>query len=484
MKYSGKHICLQIGEITFAVEASIDKGKIKIEQYFKINTEDFFVDGEISSIEKLIKTICSDLNNHNVSTKKVMIMSDCLGIGTEIMEKDRQIPWYKKDVKEIFKEKAEEIEIEKISKIKLGKCIKDGDEKNFWLVGKMEKELSNSIYEEFSKNGFKIVSIEDRVSAGLNLRSLVKCTYEENCKVVINVQKEKATVFWCKGDIPFDVRVWGLSDAESIGFQIENYMIRDLRALRLKRPGIIIIGCDKETTDFLRANEWNVLEIMPLVDADEEFEDKYIPVLSLLFKVYYSSSINLTYHKKKYTQAEKIKSLRITTCVSCFLFIIASTYLCAGTYDYLTKLKAVDKLPDETEIEGKTAELEAMKNTNNRLSLIDMQMVEMLDFVTRQENIFIASIDSIHMLPQITIEDEAVNSETMVDETLLEKIPLIEKEEKSEKNSIIIRGYTNEPGAVTKVHNTLVQDNVFTVLLNGVEKIPDLPLYAFEIEVS
>ena len=309
MPYNGKYICINIANYTEAIECKIGKVKIEVEQYIDIDTREFVSDKEILNMSKLIKEITRSLKDHSVSTQKVMILSDILGIQTQIEDIDKPLPFYKRD--DFLKPKSKD-ENRFSQKVKYGLAILNSEERFMRLSSDIDSELSGSIVSGFKKEGFKVKCICDSLGGMLNFRELIPFSYDENSKLLLNISKNKAIAVWCFKNVPICEKVWILDNNESVPYQIENYIQRDLRTLRLKTPNIFIVSGENtlaygELLEYFKKKEYQISSVEAYLKNIEDFNSKYSLTMSMILKNNDKDSVNLLVKNVAKTYDEKLK---------------------------------------------------------------------------------------------------------------------------------------------------------------------------------
>ena len=493
MKYKGKYICLSIDKVSRAVEVEIANGKINIEQIVEISTEDFCTGTEVLSISKLAVTICTALKNHNVSTKKIMILSDSLGITTSLMDTDKPLPWYKRD--DLISIKKKRISMEHEQVIKFGNVIKNGEERQMQFVASIDRGLAQSIYQEFRRNGFQISCIADSMSTLLNCKELLTHSYDENSKLIINLCEDMAKVIWCDGNIPVEKKTWQLSNTESVSYQLESYMQRDMRLLRLKQPKIFICSQSVRYDDIILNFEKKDYSITCFEQHLEPFEDytsKYSLLLGLILKNNDKTSINLAFNKMVLNQEEKTDILKKITAAAFIFFLICGAVTGKSAYQYYFNMMQNQQLPTQGDIQMAEKKIEQLQIEYEKLTEVRSNILDIINTTIMSElGIWVASIDTSDMLkqPEIIENEELSTAEKLLAENAEVATEVtaeaLESEEVYTPISIIIRGYADSTMAPMKLFHLLKSQWPDNSLLNGIEKIKKLQndVYAFEMEV-
>lgn len=517
MNYEGRHICLAIGKATRVLETEIAEGSVLIHNSFFVDTSSFCDGKSIINLQKLVNLLCTEFVSKNLWSHKIMIVSDCLGIESQLAQAQiSDVPWYKQDISQLLRaDKKERNSLLFESDINLGKYTFNAEKSSMHLLSTIERNLSNSIYNLFAQKGYKVLSLDSPGNAILAWRTLGSENYDENGKVLIHIGEGAAKAYWCINDVPIEEKNWVISESEDIPYQIENYILRDLISLKLRSPKIIIASSVPfdydDTVHHLKKSELNVIDIRQLIKNPNDIEYSDILLISCLFKIYNKQNPQLVVKKKLASDESIMKKHKILYSFSILLIAVSVCSFGVNGYGYVTQRKIIEKSPKELEVQSAQAALHNIEAKNSLLQGLSPKLTSLVTYACEYPDIFIATIDTGKMLPQTLVESAG---QTIADSLLTEE-PTVKEETTSNDNQptleapipteggqtsppeeapvqpppspdkIVLRGYCFQAGTVTQLFSDIQKNSSYAMYtLNGIAKIPNFDLYAFEIEVS
>ena len=524
-KYSGKLLTVYISPTGVRVlEGENKTGNPVITRYFTVSgVEEYFtrVSGDISSSEisnmaGLVSAIISECKSRHVTTRRVMVCSDCFGILTTLSTggnygglKDA-LSADLKDIGKIFKGggSKDPVPPDKMAcDVVWGELPRDGVVKKISTRSMGDKYMLSSLVKEFYLYGYEVIFISGATEVLMNFRHTEECSFDSQGKVVLNIDIGcNATAFY--QDLPVNLHSISLLEDTHLTERVTSLVDGCLQHTG-RNPRIYLAGSAFRDTNLyeqcievLENKGYTVFDLFTHNDLPYNYEElvaagEVAPVLTadysanvaMLMCSFAKHCISLT------PSLGMSDNLKKNAKVAAIAYLILS----AGVLLYMSGLAlntfiAAERMYDNpsglAELQNKVSSLQMRQNnlqaTLHTITQADTLVMDVMKFIVRNqsEDVHIVTMDTSDMLvPIVSIESDDASEEVDTDFELGDF-----GQGAYLRGSIVIRGYAKTGAAAIAYYDQLFLCNLpIDPVLNGIEKymLPDGDeVYIFEIEIG
>lgn len=524
-KYSGKLLTVYISPTGIRVlEGENRTGNPVISRYFTVSgVEEYFTKVgsdsrsiEISNLAGLVSAVVTECKNRHVTTRRVMVCSDCFGILTtlttdggggglrNIMNADI------KDIGKIFSGGGhrDPVPPDKMAcDITWGSLPKDGVVRTIGTRSLGDRYLLTAIVREFYTHGYEVIYISGATEALLNFRQTEECSFDSQGKVVVNIDIDcSATAFY--QDIPVNMHNINLLEDTQLVERVTSLVDGSIQYTG-RNPRVYLAGSAfKDTTAYehcievLENRGYVVFDLFAHNDLPYNYEElvasgEMSPVLTAdysaniamlmcnfaKFVVALTPSLGLGGNLKKNAKMLAVSYLLVSICA-----FIYCAFLAVGALRGSIRI-AADPSPLQSMQQQVTSLQARQSNLNATLATItqaDTLVLDIMKFVVRNqtEDVHIVTVDTSDII-SATLRVSTGESKPEDEEI---EIGSAGGPTAAARGSIIIRGYAKTGNAAIAYFDKLFLSNLpVDPVLNGVERytLPDGDdVYVFEIEIG
>lgn len=535
MKYSGKVLTVNISPTGVRVcEGSTLSTGPKIDKFFVVNASEYFTSTqqapEIINMSGLVSAIVTECNNRHITTKRVMVCSDCFGITTDvqriessmslrsILTGDLETMFEKKKKKGDKTGKTTTSPDKVMHKEVWGEVLQDGSVSRVQTVTIGDKFLLKSLVNEFYRHGYEVIFISGSQEVLLNFWQTEPSSFDSQGKIIFNYDVYCGVSIFHK-DIPMEItRVDLGTDNQELKRRLNSQLSAAVTQTG-RNPRIYIAGsafsnmrfyCD--LVNYLEAQGYQVYDLFNHSEVDPDYEEKLAcgevePILTPDYMANIALFMcGVTKHPISLMPAVTLTEMFQRNSQSVATILAALAIALAAYSGVMTILRAVDLVmmrnePSmvgslQTQVTTLTTKQQSLNSTIQTLTQADTTILELMEFVeaNQSDRVSVVSIDTRDMLTDelavdtmdTTVEEVVVPEDGATDDTVISGAS--GGETSSARENIVIRGYAKTGSEAVAYYNKLFQSGLSVdPVLNGVERynLPDgTEVYVFEIEIG
>lgn len=519
-KFGGKVLTIFIASDGVRVcEGENRNGNPDLSKFFTVSgVESYFtiIDGrppEISNMAGLVAAITEECKNRHVTTRKIMVVSNCFGIITEVERGKHAIGWkgiLTGDIKDAIAAVAS-----KSDKPAPGifRCTRDwgsvpikGRLEHVSTKSDAEMYLLKSLVQEFYKNGYEVLYISGSREVLLNFKQTESASFDSQGKLIIDVDQDICISAFVK-DTLYSIDHYSIIDPNDI---VERLITLAGQSLNVtgRSPKVYLSGpffrntvLYNQVCDAFEMSHYSVYDLFNRPEVPDNYEElcaigeiqrvitpDFSANLALLMCNYAKVLINLT----PTVAASDLFKKNSKASAALFVGVSAALFIASGAWGVHTALqiKEMNENPSyaddyQSQVIVLGARQQSLQNTINTLTKADTTVLDLLSFIddTEDENIRIVSVDTADMLRnEYSVSDSLYDGDEFVEGS--EGGPSPEQV----RESIIVRGYSRSGTAAIAYFDKLFKaDLPVDPILKGIERYT-LPIgdeiYIFEIEVG
>lgn len=532
-KYNGRVLTVYIAPSGVRVIDGENKnGDPNINKFFTIpDVDEYFTASmgaspyEISNMSSLVKTIVDSCREYRVSTKKVMVCSDCFGIETGFTNSlgagsIKQA--LSGDIKSLFKKtKGGDDDIQTtpdkmVVRCSWGELIRDGVSRNMITKTSGDRYMLKSLVQEFYKYGYEVIFISGTQEVLINFRQTDPANFDSQGKVIFDFDIDCRSIILLK-DVPVEFpKLNFVDDSELLNRMMS--MLKQSLVTTGRNPTIYITGTRfvdcylyNELVSGLETEGYTVYDLFNHPELPENYESllamgevepiltpDYSANIALMMSAFASTVIQLTPNVELYDMIKKnAQTVATLALVAAGVFVVATGVLAGLRFFNIQNMEAhpsdVDSL--NAQIATLTSRQQSLQETLNTLTKADTSILDLLEFVeaNQSDRVYVVSIDTTDQLPNTTDEGYGLTTEVTgtaeaVGETVADTVEEVTPDGPSaERQKVVIRGYAKTSPEAVAYYNQMYNSGLpISPVLNGIEEysLPDGDkVYIFEIEV-
>lgn len=526
-KYSGKLLTVYITPTGVRVcEGDNRNGDPNITQFFVVSgVQDYFSgspgsrDLTITNLSGLVAAIVAECKEHRVSSKRMMLCSDCFGLQTQIVTtevvggiKDLLAGDLKnlgrRKVKDEFGEDTPDLMSCKCS---WGDLTMDGAVKHIVSKTTGDKFMLRSMIQEFYKYGYEVIHISGGVETLINFRETEQASFDSQGKIIFDFDIDCRAVVLVK-DLPVQIIKLGLPEREAMLDRLMS-MLKSALPVTGRNPRIYIVGsvfADCELycrfIDHLESEGYTVYDLFNRPNLPDNYEESlangemppmltpdYTMNIAMLMAPFVKIMPQLTPTVGLGDMVKK-NSKAIATLVlgAACLSVVVSFGFAAHRF---MQLQSMESDPSnlsnlQSQVQTLTTRQTSLNATIATLTQADTTVLNLLNFTqaNQSDRVVIVSIDTRDMLPGdgdygngVSVNDanDGSSSEVFTGET---------GGQGKVRENLVIRGYAKSGNEAVSWYHMLYNSGLANdPVLNGVERyeLPDGDeVYIFEIEIG
>lgn len=545
MKYSGKLLTVNISPSGVRVcEGSILSGGPKIDKFFVVAAEEYFTSTqqqpEIINMSGLVSSIVAECNSRHITSKRVMVCSDCFGILTEVERSEASAGlrgFFSADLETVLKKKKKKNDKtgktttspdKVVHRESWGELMQDGSVSHISTTSTGDKFLLKSLVNEFYSHGYEVLFISGSQEVLLNFWQTEPSSFDSQGKVIFDYDTFCGISVFHK-DVPIEITHAEMgADRQEITRRIINQLAAALPQTG-RNPRIYIAGsafssmsfyC--ETVNYLEAQGYTVFDLFNHGEVDPDYEFKlsngeiaplitpdYMANIALFMCGMAKHPISLTpaitmsesFHRNAQSVATIMVVMALAASVSTGALAAWRGY---ELYEMKNNPSQIASL--NAQIATLTSKQQSLNSTIKTLTEADTTVLELMNFIesNQTDRVCVVSMDTRDMLPDSLSVD--TSSTTVSAQPTVTTTPTETNGTPVDPNSgvitgtvggattsptrenIVIRGYAKSGNEAVAYYNKLFQSGISVdPVLNGVERyeLPDATeVYIFEIEIG
>lgn len=534
-KYSGRLLTVYITPTGVRVcEGENKNGNPDVSKFFLVGgVSEYFAHSmgskapEIVNMSGLVSAIVGECKTQNISTRRVMVCSDCFGISTEVNmiagggSLKGALTGDIKNIK-LFKgkeEKTPNLPDKMACKQSWGDLTRDGTINKVNTVTLGDKYMLSSLVKEFYDYGYEVVYVSGAQEALLNLRITEEATFDSRGKVIFDYDVECAMDVLLQ-DIPVEMSAIGMVDREEIlgrlRSQLNQAQIKTGRNPKIYLTGSIFkdarLYC--QIIDALEADGYFVYDLFGRPELPEDYEEQvrigamapimtpdYTVNIAMLLSGFAKTCITLTPQVDLEDVFRKnSKAIATIGCgVSVAVFAVAVVLGGFRVWDlHLIKTNPSSLSTLQNQVVTLTSKQASLNSTIATLTEADTTVLELMKFIDTNQNdrVHVVSVDTRDMLPDslsvdstaVTVTPPATSTAPTAPSAPDATVSGSTEGTGAARASIVIRGYAKTGNEAVGYFNKLFNYGLpLDPVLNGVERYT-LPageeVYVFEIEIG
>lgn len=527
-KYSGKLLTVYITPTGVRVcEGDNRNGDPNISKFFVVNgVQDYFSgspgsrDLTITNLSGLVSAIVAECKEHRVTTKRVVLCSDCFGLKTEIDKVD--VPGGMKnllsgDLKNLkAKQKKDNFDPD-TPDIMSHKCIwgeltVDGVVKRIVSKTSGDKYMLRSLVQEFYQYGYEVIHVSGGAEMLINFRETEACSFDSQGKIIFDFDVDCRAVVLVK-DIPVSIIQLSLPEPEAMLERLMSMLKTALQTTgrnpRIYLTGSIFANCELycRFVDHLESEGYIVYDLFNRPEVPLDYDSKvesgemlpvltpdYIVNIAMLMLPFIKIAPQLT-PKVTLNDVLRKNSQALAT------LVLAASVLCmlasAGfAVRRFFQLRSMDSDPSnlaslQNQVASLTTRQQSLNSTIATLTQADTTVLNLMNFIdaNQTDRVVVVSLDTRDMLPGdgedagVTVNDPTTGA-AATDEVFSGEVG----GPGSVRENLVIRGYAKSGNEAVSYYKLLFNSGLAKdPVLNGVERY-ELPggdeVYIFEIEIA
>lgn len=466
----------------------------------------------VTNMSGLVSSIVTEIKNRGISSRNVVIASDCIGISTNLDVSDFDLigTLFHGDVKDVFKNidfGRSDLSPGQIAiKNKVG--IRHEDRKPITLEMVADKFTLQSLVLEFYKHGFTVLGITSTVNALISLRVTESATFDSQGKIIMDFSDD-ISIICMKRDTPVSIKHYSNVLDDAILSNLDQMVISAIE-ITGRSPMFYITGTRmsnmelyRDVVKHLELHDYivyDLLQVREKGDSEIKLTPDYLTAVSLFISSFDKTSsfklqVGLTPRLQNNSKTLAVVAAVLTTVA----FI--STGAFAGYRFY--RVNDIESKPNpassiRNSITSLRSQQASLNSTIETLSEADTTVMELLKFVQANQtpDVTVVSIDTTDMLSgEITVTDSSTEQsesepeeQTDTGETPEDSIVTGGSPTVSYRSPILVRGYAKTGhGALSYFDSLFAFQSASSPVLNGLERYT-LPngeeVYIFEIMIG
>ena len=542
-KYSGKLLTVYITPTGVRVcEGENKNGNPDVSKFFLVGgVSEYFgpsMDGrtpEIVNMSGLVAAIVDECKAHNVSTRRVMVCSNCFGISTEVSMAaggGALKGALTGDVKNLFsfgkkEDKGPALPDKMVCKQKWGELTRDGTVNNVSTVTLGDKYLLSSLVKEFYVKGYEVVYVSGCQEALLNLRITEAATFDSRGKIIFDYDVACSMDVLLQ-DIPVDIASISMVDRDEVLGRLRS-QLNSAQTKTGRNPKVYLTGSIFSDTqlycqvmDALEADGYFVYDLFGRPELPDDYAEKvrvgemapvmtpdYTVNIAMLLSGFAKTCITLTPQVDLEDVFKKnSKAIATIGCgVSVAMFAVAALLGGLRLYDlHQIKTNPSSLSTLQNQVTTLTSKQTSLNSTIATLTEADTTVLELMKFIdtNQSDRVHVVSVDTRDMLSdELSVDSSGVTvapvtptpAPTAAGTTPAAGTAPVDTTvsgstggSASDRAPIVIRGYAKTGNEAVGYFNKLFNYGLpMDPVLNGVERYT-LPageeVYVFEIEIG
>lgn len=529
------------------VEGRVSSGVILISHSAIVQKAGRFFSGDrLANMSDLVSVIVTSMTMNSITAKELYIVYDNnlqvdFFLDEKLIAKKENKSFSfgkKKDSNDGDAASAKNVGVIEHKK-EWGKFITETEKGQLYTTTKIERDLVDFLISEFQEHGYKVCSLEAPETALLYLRKMIPFTYDALNKLVLYANDETTGYFYQftkdapssgQKQVHFDV-----SESNEFVGKVCGVIKDEIRKSALHNPHIMLVGdafanpdtyieCCRALQEegltcidlYARWKNMNlpincIRVIVPDEDIEIERDGRFGICMALFARVFEGKPENLIegFHLMGLNKKTKIGLVEVGLTVASLFLVFSVITTGISVYENIVAKSEYERASNATESRLALAQQQrdAAKARVDSLSTIDRRYNEIFKFVYAQvdEDLNIASIDTMDMIPSTETTGSAYGSETTDSSQAVSDPSQVTQQTDGEQapdvvdvtgetsatsytmQTIVIRGYSRTTDGPVELYKALVNADIGEVKVVGVEQVP-LPsketLFAFELTVG
>ncbi|MFI3226488.1 MAG: hypothetical protein R3Y09_03655 [Clostridia bacterium] len=469
-----KFVCIDLGKSTKILHMEMSGDDIKIFQSVTVDMSRYVDDDEILNIYETVTGIVNHLQYLNIKTKNILLSVPNIDYNIENFVK---VNSFTSDINtnKLFKKDGKKSEYIK-SIHNFGQIFFENEYQHFSLNIQMSRDTSQKICRAFKQYGYNLHTITSKISAVISYAKIMDDSFDSNYKVVIDGISFPPKSYFFANDVLVKENVWRDVDTVNLTEYMAQKIENELKLYRIKNPKIVVLLDDdndyESVVEKLTEKEIDVFDLKSYINSD--YECKYGIAIGLALQNIYKIKLNLKSKHKIELSTKQLNIISRSSLIIASAFFIAVSVFSAKNYINISSINTASDT--YSSLQGQVT------YNQNQYTLLEYELdkinqaidsknlQEIIESALKNSEIYIASIDTRDMLTEIVVETD-MNAKD------LDAVYV--------PNNYIVRGYSKNTLSISNFADSLSLTEEFDyVKLNGIQKIPELEFYAFEIEVS
>lgn len=529
------------------VEGRVSSGVILISHSAIVQKAGRFFSGDrLANMSDLVSAIVTSMTMNSITAKELYIVYDNnlqvdFFLDEKLIAKKENKSFSfgkKKDSNDGDAASAKNVGVIEHKK-EWGKFITETEKGQLYTTTKIERDLVDFLISEFQEHGYKVCSLEAPETALLYLRKMIPFTYDALNKLVLYANDETTGYFYQftkdapsggQKQVHFDA-----SESNEFVGKVCGVIKDEIRKSALHNPHIMLVGdafanpdtyieCCRALQEegltcidlYARWKNMNlpincIRVIVPDEDIEIERDGRFGICMALFARVFEGKPENLIegFHLMGLNKKTKIGLVEVGLTVASLFLVFSVITTGISVYENIVAKSEYERASNATESRLALAQQQrdAAKARVDSLSTIDRRYNEIFKFVYAQvdEDLNIASIDTMDMIPSTETTGSAYGSETTDSSQAVSDPSQVTQQTDGEQapdvvdvtgetlatsytmQTIVIRGYSRTTDGPVELYKALVNADIGEVKVVGVEQVP-LPsketLFAFELTVG
>lgn len=529
------------------VEGRVSSGVILISHSAIVQKAGRFFSGDrLANMSDLVSAIVTSMTMNSITAKELYIVYDNnlqvdFFLDEKLIAKKENKSFSfgkKKDSNDGDAASAKNVGVIEHKK-EWGKFITETEKGQLYTTTKIERDLVDFLISEFQEHGYKVCSLEAPETALLYLRKMIPFTYDALNKLVLYANDETTGYFYQftkdapsggQKQVHFDA-----SESNEFVGKVCGVIKDEIRKSALHNPHIMLVGdafanpdtyieCCRTLQEegltcidlYARWKNMNlpincIRVIVPDEDIEIERDGRFGICMALFARVFEGKPENLIegFHLMGLNKKTKIGLVEVGLTVASLFLVFSVITTGISVYENIVAKSEYERASNATESRLALAQQQrdAAKARVDSLSTIDRRYNEIFKFVYAQvdEDLNIASIDTMDMIPSTETTGSAYGSETTDSSQAVSDPSQVTQQTDGEQapdvvdvtgetsatsytmQTIVIRGYSRTTDGPVELYKALVNADIGEVKVVGVEQVP-LPsketLFAFELTVG
>lgn len=529
------------------VEGRVSSGVILISHSAIVQKAGRFFSGDrLANMSDLVSAIVTSMTMNSITAKELYIVYDNnlqvdFFLDEKLIAKKENKSFSfgkKKDSNDGDAASAKNVGVIEHKK-EWGKFITETEKGQLYTTTKIERDLVDFLISEFQEHGYKVCSLEAPETALLYLRKMIPFTYDALNKLVLYANDETTGYFYQftkdapsggQKQVHFDT-----SESNEFVGKVCGVIKDEIRKSALHNPHIMLVGdafanpdtyieCCRALQEegltcidlYARWKNMNlpincIRVIVPDEDIEIERDGRFGICMALFARVFEGKPENLIegFHLMGLNKKTKIGLVEVGLTVASLFLVFSVITTGISVYENIVAKSEYERASNATESRLALAQQQrdAAKARVDSLSTIDRRYNEIFKFVYAQvdEDLNIASIDTMDMIPSTETTGSAYGSETTDSSQAVSDPSQVTQQTDGEQapdvvdvtgetsatsytmQTIVIRGYSRTTDGPVELYKALVNADIGEVKVVGVEQVP-LPsketLFAFELTVG
>ena len=500
------------------LEGNLNAGTLKVFKLYSIeDVSGFFNEDKLINLTELVYTVINTMRSNKSTIHDLSIVYD-LGAEVDFYLDEKPIISSSRggSLKSLFK-KSDDDENEATKKVSntitgiikarksWGRYMTETEQGNMYTTVSIERDLVENLIYEFGEFGYNVKSIETPETAILYLRKYIPYTYDHLNKVVIYADnRDNGTLYGFTKDAPSLNKSINFYAADQFEESVELTLNDEVSKNRLKNPQVFLVGSAFDdvndyakvcnhlvsngycvidflgllTNDFAKADEVKVISEVPI-------SGKYGICMACAMRGLDSKPENfkalarvplINRRNKKLLSAISI-GIGIVTAACCLSITLLSSYECLADQAELSRASGIS----ESALLSVESKRNIVKEKLSVIDSIDERYNQIFKFVSMQsnENINIASVDTIDMIPTAKVTTSRASSSKDDKE---EEVPVLPV-----KKVMVLRGYAKSPDGPAELYRALRKSGLGESKLTGVQQVvlpSEETIFVFEMTIN